>query len=457
MLNISNKARNVVVQGLGFVGSAMAIAISSKLNNKGEALFNVVGVDLPSNEGQKRINAINSAEFPFLTSDKNINIELKRSISRGNLIATSDLNVYASANIVLVSINCDLTIVEGQEQVDLKNFKQSVGEIAHHIPEGTLLIIESTVPPGTCEKIIYPMIKDIFEKRSLNIDNFCLAHSYERVMPGKKIILVQSLIFGESFLELIKNLKKNVEEFLSKVINTDEYPLTCLQNTIASETGKILENSYRAVNIAFMEEWGRFAEHTGIDIYKIIDAIRMRPTHSNMRQPGFGVGGYCLTKDPLFARIAARDIFKIDGHDFPFSSQSVNINSKMPKVTFRKIEEYFKGKIKGKRFLLMGATYRPNIGDTRSSPSEQFARDVLLSNGKLMVCDPLINFWEEMQLKIETRIPNFSNFDVVVFAVQHNEFKKIDFKDLLANHDTLIFDANNVLTKYQIDLLIRII
>ena len=70
-----------------------------------------------------------------------------------------------------------------------------------------------------------------------------------------------------------------------------------------------------------------------------------------------------------------------------------------------------------------------------------------------MVCDPLINFWEEMQLKIETRIPNFSNFDVVVFAVQHNEFKKIDFKDLLANHDTLIFDANNVLTKYQIDFI----
>ena len=225
-----------------------------------------------------------------------------------------------------------------------------MGEIAHHIPEGTLLIIESTVPPGTCEKIIYPMIKDIFEKRSLNIDNFCLAHSYERVMPGKNYL--SSIInFWRVFSGINKKSEKKCEEFLSKVINTDEYPpppppppLTCLQNTIASETGKILENSYRAVNIAFMEEWGRFAEHTGIDIYEIIDAIRMRPTHSNMRQPGFGVGGYCLTKDPLFAKIAARDIFKIDGHDFPFSSQSVNINSKMPKVTFRKIEEYFKGK-----------------------------------------------------------------------------------------------------------------
>ena len=78
-----------------------------------------------------------------------------------------------------------------------------------------------------------------------------------------------------------------------------------------------------------MEEWGRFAEEANIDIYEVLDAIRMRPTHSNIRQPGFGVGGYCLTKDPLFAKIAAKDILNLQGHEFPFSSQSVEINSKM--------------------------------------------------------------------------------------------------------------------------------
>ena len=106
---------------------------------------------------------------------------------------------------------------------------------------------------------------------------------------------------------LIRNLRIDVKGFI-KIINIKDYPLSRLKNTISSECGKVLENSYRAVNIAFMEEWGRFAEDANIDIYEIVKSIRLRPTHQNIRQPGFGVGGYCLTKDPLFAKIASKDI-----------------------------------------------------------------------------------------------------------------------------------------------------
>ena len=242
-------------------------------------------------------------------------------------------------------------------------------------------------------------------------------------------------------------------DFLNEIINTKDFPLTRLSNTTASETGKVLENSYRAVNIAFMEEWGRFSEDVGIDIFEIVEAIRQRPTHSNIMQPGFGVGGYCLTKDPLFAKIAARDIFKIDGHGFTFSTKSVEINSKMPEVTLRKIEEHFNGNIKGKNFLLFGATYRQDVGDTRFSPSEYFAKGVLAKNCNLTVCDPLIEFWDEMKMEIKNVIPDLSNFDVIVFAVKHKEFRKIDFSDLSVSENTLIFDANNVLTKTQTEYL----
>ena len=97
------------------------------------------------------------------------------------------------------------------------------------------------------------------------------------------------------------------------------------------------ENSYRAVTIAFMEEWARFAESVGVDLFSVVDAIRKRPTHSNMRQPGFGVGGYCLTKDPLFATLASRDIFG-DERDFPFCRQAVALNNAMPLVSVDRLE-----------------------------------------------------------------------------------------------------------------------
>ena len=152
--------------------------------------------------------------------------------------------------------------------------------------------------------------------------------------------------------------------------------MTKLNDTLSSETAKVLENSYRAANIAFIEEWGRFSEDVGIDIYEIIDAIKIRPTHSNIMRPGFGVGGYCLTKDPLFAKIACKEIFNLKEHEFPFSSKAVETNNKMPSVTLRRVKKYFNDSLINKKILLMGVTYRQNIGDTRFSPSE-----IYFSNG----------------------------------------------------------------------------
>ncbi|SVD02720.1 uncharacterized protein METZ01_LOCUS355574, partial [marine metagenome] len=216
-----------------------------------------------------------------------------------------------------------------------------------------------------------------------------------------------------------------------------------------SETGKLLENSYRAVNIAFVEEWGRFAEEVGIDLYEVIDAIRMRPTHANMRQPGFGVGGYCLTKDPLFAKIAAKEILNLNGHEFPFSSQAVQVNDEMPLVTLKKLKNHFKGDLNGINILLMGVTYRQDVGDTRFSPSEIFVKKARSQGFEISVHDPLVDHWDEVDIDVQNDLQDSADYDVIVFAVPHKEYVGINLNEWITNKRTLLFDANNVLSKKQ--------
>jgi UDP-N-acetyl-D-glucosamine dehydrogenase len=426
----------------------MAVAVSSKMTKKSEPLFNVFGIDLPFDEGQERIDSINTGKFPFKTNDKKLKDELKKAIQRGNLKATSDSAVYSFADVILVSINCDLAKENGQDSIALDPFVKSIREIAVNISEDTLIIIESTVPSGTCEHLIYPIFQEIFKKRKLDISKLYLAHSYERVMPGNEYF--DSIINYWRVYAGINNESANrCETFLTSVINIKDYPLTRLSTTTASETGKLLENSYRAVNIAFIEEWGRFAEDAGFDLYEVIDAIRMRPTHSNIRQPGFGVGGYCLTKDPIFAKIAAKDILGLKGHEFPFSSKALEVNARMPLVTLKKLKHFFNGKLKGKKILLMGVSYRQDVGDTRFSPSEIFFNEARSEGMEISVYDPLVNYWEELEIEITTELPESVNFDAIIFAVPHKEFAEISMNKLIKTKSTLLFDANNVLTNKQ--------
>ena len=276
----------------------------------------------------------------------------------------------------------DLTYKNGTEPtINIDPFKNAICTLGKYIKENVLIIIETTVPPGTCERIVKPIIGEQVSKRGINPNFIYIAHSYERVMPGANYL--DSIVnFWRVYSGTTKQAADLCETFLSKIINIKEYPLTRLKSTVASETAKVLENSYRAVNIAFIEEWGRFAEDVGFDLYEVINAIRMRPTHSNIRQPGFGVGGYCLTKDPFFAKIAAKEIFGLKDHNFLYSSQAVEINRAMPLVTIEKLKKYFNGSIKGKKILLMGISYRQDVGDTRYSPVRN-----IFSTGKKRRCE----------------------------------------------------------------------
>ncbi len=439
----------VCIQGLGFVGAAMATAVSSKTYKNKKPIYNVVGIDLDNPLGKQRINLINKGDFPFATSDKRLLKEIKKSHLRGNLRASSNISHFRDADIILVSTNCDLEIKNGQKKINLSSFTLGINTLSEVAKEDALIIIESTVPPGTCEKIILPIFKKSFKKRSLDINKLSLAHSYERVMPGENYF--DSIInYWRVFAGINKSSALKCKTFLETIINIDDYPLTELKCTNASETAKVLENSYRAVNIAFIDEWSRFAEDIRIDLFEVIDAIRFRPTHNNIRQPGFGVGGYCLTKDPLFAKIAAEEIFNRKGHDFLFSTNAVSVNSKMPLESLKKLNEYFKNNLKNRRLLIMGITYREDIGDTRFSPSETFAKAAIKEGANIEAYDPLVDNWPELKdVKLLNDLPVADNYDAILFTVAHKHFNKIKLESWLKNKKTLIFDTNNVLSKDQ--------
>jgi nucleotide sugar dehydrogenase len=313
---------------------------------------------------------------------------------------------------------------------------------------GSLVIVESTVPPGTTERIVAPELAAALEQRGLPGDAVLLAHSYERVMPGEEYL--SSLVrYWRCYAGTTPAAADACERFLSELIDVGGYPLTRLHSTTASEIAKVLENSYRATLIAFMEEWGRFAEAVGIDLFDVVEAIRHRPTHSNMRYPGFGVGGYCLTKDPVLALIAARELHGRGDLEFPFSTLAMSVNRAMPLVSLEKVSALLGGELDGARILLMGVSYREDVADTRQSPSETFVRHAM-TRGATVVChDPLVRNWSELALPVRGDLPPLDGIDVVVFAVKHPAYRELDLERWLDGACPLVLDAADVLSAAQ--------
>lgn len=444
-----NERPLVCIQGLGFVGAAMAIAVANAKNDANEVIYNVMGIELANESGREKVKCINEGIFPFENVDKELQRAHEECVKNGNLYATTDTEWIKKADIVLSDINLDVNYKQdGEPYLDLELYKQAIHTIGSKIKAGTLLIVETTVPPGTCEEIIKPIIQEEFQNRGMGTEEILLAHSYERVMPGADYY--NSIInYWRVYSGINEKSAKMCADFLGNVINIDKYPLTRLSCTTASETAKVLENSYRAVTIAFMEEWGRFAESANFDLFEVVEAIRMRPTHCNMRQPGFGVGGYCLTKDPYFAMLSANDILKLPNLEFPFCTSAVRMNNRMPIVSLDKIEKLL-GSLTDKKILVLGVSYRQDVGDTRYSPTEIFAREAMNRGALLEFQDPLVEKWQEMNIRVRHDIPSSDGFDAVIFTVAHKEYADINLKEWIGNNDILIFDANKVLSAEQI-------
>ncbi len=414
----------------------------------GSPMYNVAIIDLPSEQGMARIASLNRAVLPFGNTDRELDRALRNAVARQNLHATVDPEFYRSAAVAIVDVNLDVNLRTQPPSVDFSGFKAAIRILGDRLPAGALILVETTVPPGTCERIVAPIIEESLRQRRLGAQDLLISHSYERVMPGAGY-LASIREFWRVYAGRDERAAAACEAFLTSLIDTKRFPLTRVVSTTASELGKVLENSYRATNIAFIEEWSRFAEKIGVDIFPVIDAIRIRPTHANLRQPGFGVGGYCLTKDPMFGGIAARELFQQE-QAFPFSELAVAVNEAMPLQTLRLLKEAWNGSVAGRRILLLGVSYRPDVGDTRYSPSEKFVR-ASQEGGAVVDCyDPLVSAWPELGVNLPATLPAVKGYDAVVFASAHPDFVQLDLESWLGDTRPLVVDANRVLSAWQL-------
>jgi len=453
-LSLHSGKKVVVVQGLGFVGSVMALVVANALTEE----YAVIGVDLPTVSSYWKICSINEGIFPVLASDPKIEQYYKNALKKKNYYATYDPYAYSKADVIIVDINLDVKKAESSDDdynVDLNPFKKAIESIGNNCKPDVLVLVETTVPPGTSEKIVKPLLKDCLKKRNLSADELKVGHSYERVMPGPKYIdSIQN--FYRVFAGTDERSADAVEKFLRTVIKTDEYPLTKLGNTNATEMAKVLENSFRAMNIAFIVEWSRFAEEAGVDLYEVVNAIRMRPTHKNIMLPGLGVGGYCLTKDALLASWARMNLFNSDER-LEQSEKGVEINDKMPLYAFEYLKSQYKGSLKNKKVLLLGVSYLNDVGDTRYTPVEGFYDRLESEDCEITLHDPHVLYWEEKNLSPASDINEVFKlqYDIIAITTGHKEYRNNPslIKKIMQQPSAFIYDTIGVLSRDEIKTL----
>jgi len=393
----------VVVVGLGFVGTVMAAVVADATDSAGKPAKFAIGLQRPSPKSYWKIPALNRGESPVTSEDPEVPRLIRRcAIEKKSLVATHVEEILSVADVVVVDVQCDYAkkalgnVKIGS--VDMIALEETFARIGEHVDPEALILIETTVAPGTTEQIAFPIIKQAFEKRGIHAPPL-LAHSYERVMPGKNYV-ASVRDFWRVCSGINPEARDRVVEFLSSVLNTKKYPLTVLDTPIESETAKIIENSYRAVILAFMDEWSLFAERNGVDLKKVLEAIRVRPTHSNILFPGPGVGGYCLPKDGGLGVWAYQHILGWEDEIFRMTPLAVDINDTRALHVPQLVRDALRNMgepVAAADVLVLGISYREDVGDSRYSGSEIIVRRLTEMGAKIRVHDPYMTQWPEFE------------------------------------------------------------
>ena len=320
----------VVVMGIGFVGAVMAAIIADSLDKKtGKPAKFVIGCQRPSTRSYWKIPLFNKGVSPVKAEDPEVDPMIERCVlEKKTLVATYNDDCLKLADCIVVDVQCDYTKHDlgnmRTGQAEMAALEATIKVIGEKVLQKCLTLIETTVAPGTTEFVAWPVMKKAFAARGIKSEPL-LAHSFERVMPGKNY--VSSIRdFWRVCSGCNHEARERVVKFLKEVLNTDEYPLTVMDRPIESETTKIVENSYRATTLAFLDEWSLFAERTGVDLIKVIKAIKVRPTHSNIIFPGPGIGGYCLPKDGGLGYWAYKHILGFDDDIFKITPTAIDTN-----------------------------------------------------------------------------------------------------------------------------------
>ena len=480
----------VVVMGLGFVGAVMAaVAADSVDRETGEPNKFVIGMQRPSIRSFWKIPLLNKGISPVSAEDPAVKQLIDSGVrKKKTLTATYTYDALKLADVLILDVQCDFVKQDLRDlqtgHVEMGAIEESFKIIGKLIEPSCLVLIETTVPPGTTENIAYPIIKKAFKKRGIETEPL-LAHSFERVMPGRDY--VRSIRhFWRVCSGTNKESEKRVIKFLSEIIDVENYPLTVLERPIESETCKIVENSYRATILAFLDEWSLFAETNGVDLIKVIDAIKVRPTHSNIIFPGPGIGGYCLPKDGGLGLWAYKHLLGFEDEIFKITPEAININDTRALHAAQLVRDALRnmgGIVAASQISILGASYREDLGDTRYSGSELIVRKLTEMGAEIKVHDPYVSHWWEFENQDsypaigESRSRFFRNqdhlkelrmcptmaealkdSDAVVLAVRHKDYLELKPDDIvrMAGGPLAVVDCFGILDDRKIERLFEL-
>lgn len=423
--NILNASANVGIIGMGYVGLPLAVEVA-------KAGFDVRGFEISA----ERVKMLNNGENYIGDVDNN---ELRSLARDGRLLATVDFEGISNCDIVIVCVPTPLDVFK---QPDLSYIVNASREISKYMKSGTLVVLESTTFPGTTEDIMKPILE---ETGKICGEDFFLAFSPERVDPGNQSFKTGNTpkIVGGCGVKSTSLAKAFYEKVLHAPIFVVNFPRE-------AEMTKILENTFRIVNIALANEMAIVAERMGINIWEVIDAASTKPFGFMPFYPGPGVGGHCIPIDPFYLTYIAR---KYDYHT-RLIELAGEINNSMPEYVVERLMKLLNAQKKclnGSKIVLIGLAYKNDISDLRESPALDVLR-ILEENGALVnIVDPYIQHFDWHGTKRETsELTNdlLSKSDAVVITTAH--MKNIDY-DLIVDKAPLVLDTRSILRKLGLE------
>jgi len=374
----------ITVVGQGYVGLPLAIAASI-------AKYTVFGLD----NNQEKISALSSGKSTIEDlSDESI----RQGIESKCYLPTTDSLVIRDSDVVLI---CVPTPLSEDHKPDLTALIGAITTVGKNLKAGSLVIVESTIEPGTCRNKLLPIL---IKESGLTESDFELAYSPERIDPTNKTWQINNtpkLVAG--LTEVAANRAK---EFYAKFIDS----ITLCSSLEIAETSKLLENSFRLINISFINELAIYCQKIGIDIAEVIAAAATKPYGFMPFYPSIGVGGHCIPVDPIYLANAA----KAAGAPTRFIDLADEVNLSMPGYFVGRAEEKL-GDLKAKKVLVVGVSYKPNVADVRESPVEALITGLKQKGAQVSWHDDLVKEWNG-----EKSVALSSDFDLAIIATPHD-------------------------------------
>ncbi|WP_109472750.1 nucleotide sugar dehydrogenase [Ornithinimicrobium cavernae] len=391
-------AVDAVIIGLGYVGLPLAQEAT-------RAGLSILGYDINQgvvdalNAGTSHIDDLSDADIAEMVA--------------GGFRATTDESEIASAQVAVICVPTPLSDEGGP---DLRAVEGAVDAVARNLRPGMLVVLESTTYPGTTDEVVRPKL----EAGGLVAGtDFHLAFSPERIDPGNERFGAKNtpkVVGGQT-----PACTEAAAEFYGKFVDT----IVRAKGTREAETAKLLENTYRHINIALVNEMARFCHELGIDLWDVIDAASSKPFGFQAFYPGPGVGGHCIPIDPNYLSHNVRARL---GYPFRFVELAQEINSGMPGYVVSRIQDLLNedGKsLKGSTVLLLGVTYKPNIADQRESPAVPLARQLIAKGAVVQFHDPHVASWGalgESATRVEDATTAVAEADLTVLVQNHREY-----------------------------------